>query len=106
MNEGQFPAASLVEVGGRFVGASRLWHMPRHPGGQKMYQLRIHESVVIGDVQADDALPRSEVRNFRCSFALCCFSITTIMSAHLTSSLVSGFSASLFVPAEATSMPG
>ncbi len=40
----------------RSVSASRSWQMPRHPGGQEVYEIRIHETVVIRDVQADDAL--------------------------------------------------
>lgn len=48
-------------------------------------------------------LPARAARKRRCSLLRCAFSITKIRSAQLTSSAVSGFSASWLVPAESTS---
>lgn len=48
-------------------------------------------------------VPVRAARKRRCSLLRCAFSITKIRSAQLTSSAVSGFSASWLVPAESTS---
>ena len=51
-------------------------------------------------------LPCSEARNRFWILLRCVFSMTSMTSAHVTSSEVRGLSASLFVPADATSMSG
>ncbi|MDR3387054.1 MAG: hypothetical protein P4L92_08390 [Rudaea sp.] len=79
-----------------FIPVSRSGYRQkiRHLGPQNFYQLRIREFIVDRDSHTDDTLRSA-------------FSMTKMMSAQRTSSTVTVDTASLFCPAETTSMfPG
>ena len=100
------------------TGRSRLTERPashgQHPQSQKpphlllqqRHQLRLHEGVVVGDVEAHHAARFRCALNRRWSFARWARSMTKMMSAHSTSSAEHGSSASGASPAEAVSTPG
>lgn len=69
-------------------------------------QRRIHEVVIVGDIEADHPLAAEIFLEPAAQLVEMAFSITKITSAQSIISPSSGISASLFVPADMASMPG
>ena len=99
------PTPSPAARGEGLVQRSRR-QKSRHFCAQQRDQCLVHEIVFVGDVEADQAQVFELGLVALLHFVRCAFSMTKTMSAQRSESGVSGFSASLVVPADAVSMPG